>query len=205
MKRMIAASKNRHKIREIEQIIKQFGFEIVARDDADIPDIEIAENGTTFEENSFKKANEVMKLCGEVTIADDSGLVVDCLDGAPGIYSARFAGVEGDDEANNRKLVEMCSRFPYKKRTARYVCVITAVFPDGDIIVARGEVEGHISLERRGVHGFGYDPYFIPIGYDRTFGELEPEEKNKISHRAKALVAFGAKLERKAARLEKDI
>lgn len=194
MKRLIAASQNKHKIREIEQITSQFGYEILPRDEAGIPNIEIVEDGTTFEENSFKKANEIMKLCGEVTIADDSGIVVDCLGGAPGIYSARFAGDECDDEANNRKLIEMCTPFPFEERTARYVCVITLVYPDGDSIVARGEVEGHISLERRGTNGFGYDPYFIPLGYDITFGEFDPEEKNKISHRANALISLKKQL-----------
>ena len=195
MSRIIAATQNQHKIREIEAITKKFGMEIVSRDEAGIEDVEIVEDGTTFEENSYKKAYEIMKLCGEVTIADDSGIVVDCIGGAPGVYSARFAGVDGDDKANNRKLMEMIKDFPFEERTARFVSVITMVYPDGDTIVARGEVEGHVIPEEIGENGFGYDPMFIPLGYDITFGQFDPEEKNKISHRANALISLQKQLE----------
>ena len=195
MSRIIAATQNKHKIREIEAITKKFGMEIVSRDEAGIEDVEIVEDGTTFEENSYKKAYEIMKLCGEVTIADDSGIVVDCIGGAPGVYSARFAGVDGDDKANNRKLMEMIKDFPFEERTARFVSVITMVYPDGDTIVARGEVEGHVIPEEIGENGFGYDPMFIPLGYDITFGQFDPEEKNKISHRANALISLQKQLE----------
>ena len=200
MSRIIAATQNKHKIREIEAITKKFGMEIVSRDEAGIEKVEVVEDGTTFEENSYKKAYEIMKLCGEVTIADDSGIVVDCIGGAPGVYSARFAGVDGDDEANNRKLMEMIKDFPFEERTARFVSVITMVYPDVDTIVARGEVEGHVIPEEIGENGFGYDPMFIPLGYDITFGQFEPEEKNKISHRANALVSLQKQLEERAAR-----
>lgn len=191
---IVAATKNRHKIREIEAITSEFGMSIISRDEAGVPDIEVVEDGETFEENSYKKAYEIMKLCGRVTIADDSGLVVDCLDGAPGVYSARFAGIDGDDDANNRKLTELIKDVPYEKRTARFVSVITMVFPDGDTVVARGEVEGHLLTEARGREGFGYDPLFVPAGYDRTFGELAPGIKNSISHRANALKELRRKL-----------
>ena len=199
MSRIIAASQNKHKIKEIEAITKKFGMEIVSRDEAGIADIEIVEDGTTFEENSYKKAYEIMKLSGEVTIADDSGIVVDCIGGAPGVYSARFAGVDGDDEANNRKLMDMIKDVPFEERTARFVSVITMVYPDGDTIVARGEVEGHVIPEEIGENGFGYDPMFIPLGYDITFGQFEPEAKNKISHRGRALVSLQKQLEERAA------
>jgi XTP/dITP diphosphohydrolase len=192
---IVAATQNKHKIKEIDAITSQFGMKIVARDEAGVPKVDVVEDGETFEENSYKKAYEIMKLCGKITIADDSGLVVDCLDGAPGVYSARFAGVDGDDEANNRKLVELIKDVPFEKRTARFVSVITMVFPDGETVVARGEVEGNLVLEKQGENGFGYDPLFVPVGYDRTFGEIEPEIKNKISHRANALVALKEKLE----------
>lgn len=191
---IVAATKNRHKIREIEAITSEFGMSIISRDEAGVPDIEVVEDGETFEENSYKKAYEIMKLCGRVTIADDSGLVVDCLDGAPGVYSARFAGIDGDDDANNRKLTELIKDVPYEERTARFVSVITMVFPDGDTVVARGEVEGHLLTEAHGREGFGYDPLFVPAGYDRTFGELDPEIKNSISHRANALKELRRKL-----------
>ena len=200
MSRIIAASQNKHKIKEIEAITKKFGMEIVSRDEAGIADIEIVEDGTTFEENSYKKAYEIMKLSGEVTIADDSGIVVDCIGGAPGVYSARFAGVDGDDEANNRKLMDMIKDVPFEERTARFVSVITMVYPDGDTIVARGEVEGHVIPEEIGENGFGYDPMFIPLGYDITFGQFEPEAKNKISHRGRALFSLQKQLEERAAR-----
>jgi XTP/dITP diphosphohydrolase len=194
---IVAATQNKHKIKEIDAITSQFGMKIVARDEAGVPKVDVVEDGETFEENSYKKAYEIMKLCGKITIADDSGLVVDCLDGAPGVYSARFAGVDGDDEANNRKLVELIKDVPFEERTARFVSVITMVFPDGETVVARGEVEGNLVLEKQGENGFGYDPLFVPVGYDRTFGEIEPEIKNKISHRANALVALKEKLEAK--------
>lgn len=198
---IVAATQNKHKIEEIEAITKSFGMSIIGRDDAGIPKVDIVEDGKTFEENSYKKAYEIMKLCGKITIADDSGLEVDCLGGAPGVYSARFAGVDGDDEANNRKLIDLIKDVPYEKRTGRFVSVITMVYPDGDVIVARGEVEGHILLEKRGENGFGYDPLFVPIGYDNSFGELPADIKNKISHRANALKKLEAELTAKGERL----
>lgn len=195
MKRIIAATQNKHKIEEIDKITKAYGFEIVARNDAGIPDFEIVEDGETFEENSYKKAYEIMKVSGEVTIADDSGIEVDYLDGKPGVYSARFAGENATDEDNNKKLVELLKNVPFEERTARYVSVITMVYPNGKTLVARGEVEGHIMLEPSGTNGFGYDPYFQPVGYEKTFGNFTMEEKNKISHRGRALEILKAKLE----------
>ena len=194
---IVAATQNKHKIKEIEAITKEFGLSVISRSEAGIPDIDIVEDGETFEENSYKKAHEIMKLCGKITIADDSGLEVDFLDGAPGVYSARFAGVSGDDEANNKKLVGMLKDVPYEKRTGRFVSVITMVFPDGEKIVARGEVEGHIVLEVQGGNGLGYDQLFVQEGYDRTFGQISPEIKNKISHRANALHALREKFKKK--------
>ena len=187
MEIVVAATQNEHKIREIEAITSLFDMQIISRREAGVPDIEIVEDGETFEENSYKKAYEIMKLCGKVTIADDSGLVVDCLDGAPGVYSSRFAGIDGDDEANNRKLISLVKEVPFEERTARFVAVITMIWPDGETLTARGEVEGNLVLEEKGPNGFGYDPLFVPVGYDITFGEFDPEEKNKISHRGNAL------------------
>ena len=146
---IVAATQNKHKIVEIEAITKEFGMDIISRDEAGVPDIEIVEDGNTFEENSYKKAYEIMKLCGKITIADDSGLEVDCLDGAPGVYSARFAGEDGDDEANNRKLIDLIKDVPYEKRTGRFVSVITMVFPDGESLVARGEEKDTSCWRRR--------------------------------------------------------
>lgn len=194
---IVAATQNKHKIKEIEAITKDFGLSVISRSEAGIPDVDIIEDGETFEENSYKKAYEIMKLCGKTTIADDSGLEVDFLDGAPGVYSARFAGVDGDDEANNQKLIDLIKDVPYEKRTGRFVSVITMVFPSGERIVARGEVEGHIVLEAQGENGFGYDPLFVPDGYEQTFGQISPEIKNKISHRANALRALREKFKKK--------
>lgn len=195
MKRIIIASQNKHKIEEIEAITKKFGMTIVSRNDAGIPDVEVVEDGETFEENSYKKAHEIMKLSGEMTIADDSGLMVDALDGAPGVYSARFSGEGATDKSNNEKLLALLADTPYEKRTAKFVSVITMIYPDGDKIVARGECPGHIITEERGEGGFGYDPLFVPDGYDMTFAELGSEEKNKISHRARALAELERQLE----------
>lgn len=184
---VVAASRNRHKIEEIDAITQKFGMHIISRDEAGVPDIEITEDGQTFEDNSLKKAREIMKLCGQITIADDSGLMVDCLDGAPGVYSARFAGEDGNDEKNNQKLLMLLEGVPEEKRTAEFVSVITMVYPDGNIITARGECRGRIITEPAGDNGFGYDPLFVPDGYDRTFAQLTAEEKNSVSHRAAAL------------------
>lgn len=193
---IVAASQNKHKIIEMEAITKKFGMEIIGRDDFGVPKIEIIEDGETFEENSMKKAKGVMELCGKITISDDSGIVVDALGGAPGVYSARFAGEPCDDNQNNKKLLEMLKDIPMEARTARYVSVITMAYPDGKIIVARGECEGHILFEESGQNGFGYDPLFCPVGYEISFGEIPAEEKNKISHRAKALIELQIQLEK---------
>ena len=195
MKTIVVATQNKHKIEEINKITKDFGYILTYGEKAGIEGVEVVEDGETFEENSFKKANEIMKLTGKITIADDSGLMVDFLDGKPGVYSARFAGEDANDEDNNKKLIEELKGVPFEKRTARYVSVITLVTPDGKKIVARGEVEGHIAEEPSGDGGFGYDPYFIPKGYDTTFGNFTMEEKNKISHRGRALEKLREMLE----------
>ena len=195
MKTIIAASQNKNKIREMEAITKEFGMTIISRDEAGVDDIEVIEDGGTFEENSLKKAREIMKLCGKITIADDSGIEVDALGGAPGIISAMYAGDERDDKKNRDKLLRELDGVSYEKRTARFVSVISMVYPDGKEITARGESEGHVIFEERGEGGFGYDSLFVPIGYDKTFAEISAEEKNKISHRAKALKMLKTELE----------
>ena len=185
---IVAASRNRHKIEEIEAITKKFGMRIISRDEAGIPPVEIEEDGQTFEENSFKKASEIMKLCGQITLADDSGLMVDYLNGAPGVYSARFAGEDGNDAKNNEKLLKLMEGVPADKRTAKFVSVIPLVYPDGTVLTARGECPGTILTAPAGDGGFGYDPLFVPEGYEKTFAQLTADEKNAISHRAVALV-----------------
>lgn len=195
---IVAASRNRHKIEEIEAITKKFGMSIISRDEAGVPPVEIVEDGETFEENSFKKADEIMKLCGKITLADDSGLMVDYLGGAPGVYSARFAGEDGNDEKNNEKLLKLLDGVPAKERTAKFVSVITMVYPDGTVLSARGECPGRIITVPTGDGGFGYDPLFVPDGYEKTFAQLTPEEKNAISHRAAALTELDKLLEARA-------
>ena len=185
--RIVAATQNAHKLVEIRAITDQFGFELVSQADVGLKDVDIEENGTTFEENSFIKADTICRMTGEASIADDSGIVVDALGGAPGIYSARYAGEHGNDALNREKLLKELEGVPFEKRTARFVAVITLVWPDGKKLVARGEVEGHIAFEESGPNGFGYDSLFIPLGHEITFGNFDPEEKNKISHRANAL------------------
>ena len=187
IKKIVAASSNAHKIKEIQAIMSKFGMEVISRDEAGVPPFEIEEDGETFEENSYKKANEIMKATGEITVADDSGLMVDYLGGAPGVYSARFAGDHGDDGKNNEKLLKLLEGLPEEERKAKFVSVITLIFPGGEALVARGECAGRIIEAPTGENGFGYDPLFVPDGYDKTFAQLGPEEKNMISHRAKAL------------------
>lgn len=197
METLVVASSNKHKIDEISKVTKKFGIDVISRDDAGIPiKFDIEENGTTFEENSYIKAKAIMDICGKPTIADDSGLMVEALGGAPGVYSARFAGEDHNDERNNEKLKELLSGVPYKDRRAKFVSVITLVFPDGRKIVARGECPGHIIEEERGSNGFGYDPLFVPEGYGSTFGMLTPEIKNEISHRALALKHLAKELKK---------
>jgi XTP/dITP diphosphohydrolase len=193
---VVAATQNAHKIRELTEITKDFGMRVLSRAEAGIPDFEIEEDGATFEENSLKKARAIMEYSGMAAIADDSGLVTDALGGAPGVHSARFAGVAGAsaDAANNRKLLALLSDVPDAERTGRFVSVVTLVFPDGRAIAARGACEGRIGREERGSGGFGYDPLFTPLGREKTFAELSAEEKNEISHRAKALAALRERL-----------
>ena len=208
---IIAATTNEHKIIEISAITNKFGISVVSRTDAGVPDFDIEEDGDTFEENSYIKAKTIMDYIGKPTIADDSGLMVDALNGAPGIYSARFADNDKDgedfledeqksqqrnsqDNANNLKLLRLLKDVPFEKRTAKFVSVITLLIPNKEPIVCRGEVHGHIAFEQIGENGFGYDSLFIPIGRDTTFGVISPGEKNTMSHRFRALEELKKKI-----------
>lgn len=192
MKRIILASNNLKKIKEIKEILKGFPFEVYSLKDMDI-DIEVEEDGLTFEENAKKKAGEIHQYLvnkGEsnfIVLSDDSGLEVDCLKGEPGVYSARYAGEHGNDYKNNLKLLQEMKDFKGDERSARFVCVIAVVFEDGNVKTVRGEVEGYIIEEIKTEGGFGYDPLFFYKGFNKTFGEATPEEKNAISHRGNAL------------------
>lgn len=199
MKTIIAASRNANKIKEISAITRKYGMETVSRDSAGIPKFEIEETGSTFEENSLIKAQAIMEVCRCPVIADDSGLSVDYLGGAPGVYSARFAGESADDCKNNEKLLSLLEGVPYSERRAKFVSVVTMLFPDGTRLVARGECPGHIIDVPVGENGFGYDPLFIPDGYQRTFAQMDADEKNMISHRARAIATLDKMLREREA------
>jgi XTP/dITP diphosphohydrolase len=227
----VAATGNRHKIEEIAAVMRPFGIEIISKDEAGVSDFEPEETGSTFEENAYIKAKAVAECVNRPVIAEDSGLAVDALDGAPGVFSARFSeqadiaedelrdagsgrheadqtaatGSRGRDRKktgcadadNNAKLLELLESVPDGARTAKFVSVITLLYPDGVAIVARGECKGRIIREERGTNGFGYDPLFVPAEYDadgRTFAQLSPDEKNVVSHRARALEELREKL-----------
>ena len=192
--RVVLASKNLHKLEEISKITEKFGFELVLQSQLGV-DIDVEETGTTFEENSFLKAEAVMKATGLPALADDSGIAVDALNGAPGVYSARYGFDDSlDDRGRMYLLLKNTENVPDEKRQAMFVCVITMVTPDGKSIQARGEVHGMLAREPKGENGFGYDPifYYPPLGM--TTAQLAPEVKNTISHRANALHIFNQKL-----------
>lgn len=184
--KIIFATKNQGKVREIKQILADMPCEVVSLKDEGI-DAEVVEDGKTFEENAVKKAVEIMKLTGEICMSDDSGLEIDYLDKAPGVYSARFLGEDTPYEIKNKKIMEMLDGVPDEKRTARYISVIAAAFPDGRVITTEGTLEGIIGHEAVGENGFGYDPIFFLPEYGKTTGQLSLEFKNEISHRGKAL------------------
>lgn len=186
-KKLIIALQNKHKIEEFQKILSKYGFEVCGRDDAGLPKDDVVEDGRTFEENSLIKAKAIFDMANTATLADDSGLCVDFLGGSPGIYSARFAGDNANDAQNNEKLLTLLLDAKDEQRSAKFVCVITLILQDGEKIVARGECNGTIQHSATGENGFGYDPLFIPDGYTVSMAELPPEEKNQISHRAKAI------------------
>lgn len=183
----VIATGNKHKLDEIGAILKDFKLQVLSMKDVSLEGLEIVEDGNTFEENALIKAKTVMEKTGKLALADDSGLEVDILNNQPGIYSARFAGEKATDEENNNKLLTLLNDVPLEKRTARFVCAMAAIFPNGDTIVLRGECPGIVGFEPKGNGGFGYDPLFIVEEYNKTFAEIGEEKKNKISHRARAL------------------
>lgn len=190
--KLIIASNNKHKIIEIKQILGKYFDTILSLNEAGI-DHETIEDGNTFLENANKKATEIAEISSCFSIADDSGLCVDALGGAPGIYSARYCGHHGDDEANNDLLIKNLTN--ESNKSAHYTCAIVLAAPNGKTFSAEDYMHGEIILKRQGNNGFGYDPIFFLPEYNKTVAEITPEEKNKISHRAKALVALLNKLE----------
>lgn len=184
----LIATHNLKKQAELQRILEPLGITVKTAEMAGINLTDVEETGTTFEENAFLKADSGCRESGMVCVADDSGLMVDFLDGAPGVYSARFAGEHGNDEKNIEKLLEIMKDVPDEKRQAKFVSAVCCCFPDGRHFTVRGECHGIIAHEKHGSGGFGYDPVFL-VG-DKTFGELSSEEKDKLSHRGNALRKF---------------
>ena len=191
---IVVASNNRHKIAELNTFISRYfpGVKLLSLSDIGFSG-EIVEDGATFEENALIKARTIAAL-GYVAVADDSGLSVDALGGEPGVYSARYAGEICDDEKNNDKLLSKLDGVPAEKRGAKFVSFIACAFPDGKTLTASGECPGTILFERRGTGGFGYDPLFYYEPFGKTYAEMNADEKNAISHRARAMAAFAEKL-----------
>lgn len=191
---MIFATGNMGKMKEIKAILGDIGEEILSMKEAGI-DMDIVEDGSTFEENAIIKAKAVMERTGQLALADDSGLEIDALNKEPGIYSARYMGEDTPYEIKNSNLIERMKGVKGKNRSARFVCVIAAAFPDGEIITTRGTIEGVIAEEPAGENGFGYDPIVYVPEYGMTTGQMDPDAKNAISHRGKALTAMKKILE----------
>ena len=192
--KVVLASKNKHKLEEISKITEKFGFELILQSQLGV-DIDVEETGSTFEENSFLKAEAVMKATGLPALADDSGIAVDALGGEPGIYSARYGFDESlDDWGRLELLLKNTEHVPDGQRQAQFVCVITMVTPEGKTIQARGEIHGELLRAPRGEHGFGYDPifYYPPLGMSTA--EMDPEQKIQVSHRGNALKLLNEKL-----------
>ena len=186
MKRMIFATGNENKMKEIREILGALPLEILSMKEAGVS-ADIVEDGKTFEENALIKARAICKLAGEMVLADDSGLEIDYLNKEPGIYSARYMGEDTSYHIKNKSLIDRLEGVPDEKRTARFVCAIAAVFPDGKELVVRGTVEGIIGYEEKGENGFGYDPIFYVDAYGCSTAAMSREEKNAISHRGNAL------------------
>lgn len=188
--KVVLASKNPHKLAEISRITEKFDMQLVLESELGV-DIDVEETGSTFEENSFLKADAVMRATGLPALADDSGIAVDALNGEPGIYSARYGFDDTlDDWGRLQLLLKNAEHIPDGQRQAKFVCVITMVTPEGQVIQARGEIHGELLRAPAGENGFGYDPIFWLPEYGCSSAELSPEEKNKISHRGKALRAI---------------
>ena len=192
--KIFIATKNHDKLRELKRVLEPMGFTVLCENDLTQPLSEVVEDGTTFEENALLKAHSALKQTGMICVADDSGLCVDALDGAPGLYSARYAGEDCAYSDNNAKLLDALKEVPPQKRTAKFVTAIACVFPDGREFTVRGECPGTIATSMQADSGFGYDPLFLsPIG---CFALLTPEQKDSVSHRGKALAAFRDELQK---------
>ncbi|MCI5640511.1 MAG: XTP/dITP diphosphatase [Lachnospiraceae bacterium] len=196
MKKIIVATGNEGKMDEIRQILQGEGITFASLKDENLQDVEIVEDGTTFEENAIIKARTISDLTGQMVLADDSGLEVDYLNGEPGIYSARYLGEDTSYRIKNNHIISLLEGVPDEQRTARFVCAIACAFPDGRTITVRGVIEGRIGYEEKGENGFGYDPIFYVPEFGCTTAELTPEQKNKVSHRGKALTKMYQELQK---------
>lgn len=194
-RQIILSSGNKHKLSEIRSILKNMPFEIISKDEVGYEDFDVEEDGETLEANAFKKAESLHELIDGIVIADDTGLFVDALNGEPGVYSARYAGESVSYKENNNLLLKNLDGVSAEKRTAFFKTVIAVVFEDGSKLMVQGSVKGTIAFEERGENGFGYDPLFIVEGTGKTFAEMTAEEKNKLSHRARALTSLKERLE----------
>lgn len=186
-RKLVLSTDNKHKIIEMKHILRDIDIEVLSKKDLGLENLDIIEDGNTLKENSIKKAIGLKEKTEYMVMADDSGLFVDELDGEPGVYSSRYGGEDGNYKKNNDKLLLAMKDFPIKKRIASFFTTIALISEDGDIVTVEGECKGHINFKPRGDEVFGYDPLFVPDGYDKTFAELDSEIKNKISHRALAL------------------
>lgn len=186
-RKLVVSTGNQHKIEEIKKILKDLPIEVVSKKEIGLGGLNIVEDGETLEENSIKKAKGLAEKIDYMVLADDSGLFVDALNGQPGVYSSRYGGEEGNDEKNNKKLLEELKDIPLEKRTAKFKAVIALITEEKEIKIVKGECKGKIAFENKGYNGFGYDPLFLPEGYNKSFAELGEDIKNKISHRARAL------------------
>ena len=193
MKKIIFATSNEGKMKEIRMILSDLKVQLVSLKEAGIH-VNIIEDGETFEENAIIKAKAIMELTGELVLADDSGLEVDYLNKEPGVYSARYLGEDTAYSIKNRNIIDRLQGVPDEDRGARFVCAIAAAFPDGKVITTRGTIEGRIGYEEKGKNGFGYDPIVYVPEYKMTTGEMDPDFKNKISHRGKALALMKKEL-----------
>lgn len=193
MKKVIFATKNKGKITEINEIMKELNIEIISMESSGIH-TEIIENGSSFEENAIIKVKEIMKMTNHIVMADDSGLEIDYLNGAPGVHSSRFEGENTSYDIKNNKILNMLAGVSDENRSARFVCVIAAGFPDGEVIISKGIIEGKIGYKIKGENGFGYDPIFYVPDYQMTTAEMPSHLKNQISHRAKALIKMKEQL-----------
>lgn len=192
--KIVIATGNSGKMREIKSIFNNSGYEIVSMKEEGIS-ADVDENGATFEENALIKARAIAEISGNIVLADDSGLEVDYLNKEPGIYSARYMGEDTPYSIKNANIIERLENVEFEKRTARFVCAVAAVYPDGKELVARETMEGYIGYEEKGANGFGYDPIFYLKEFDKTSAEISMEEKNEISHRGKAFRAIKKMME----------